>query len=82
MPYCASQLSFAPVFVFFYEHSMPKKTQQISSGGTGRIPEVTHEEVEARRKRGDDFVLLDVREKDEVQADYISGGAVTIPRAF
>ena len=39
------------------------------------------EEVEARRKRGDDFILLDVREKDEVRAGYIDG-AVTIPRGF
>jgi len=45
------------------------------------IPEVSVEEVEARRTRGDDLVLLDVREKDEGRAGYIEG-AVTIPRGF
>jgi sulfur-carrier protein adenylyltransferase/sulfurtransferase len=45
------------------------------------IPEVSVEDVAARRTRGDDFILLDVREKDEVRAGYIEG-AVTIPRGF
>jgi rhodanese-related sulfurtransferase len=43
------------------------------------IPEVRVEEVAARRTRGDEFIVLDVREKDEVRAGYIEG-AVTIPR--
>ncbi len=45
------------------------------------IPEVSVEEVAARRTRGDEVILLDVREKDEVRAGYIEG-AVTIPRGF
>jgi sulfur-carrier protein adenylyltransferase/sulfurtransferase len=45
------------------------------------IPEVSVEEVAARRSRGDELILLDVREKDEVRAGYIEG-AVTIPRGF
>jgi sulfur-carrier protein adenylyltransferase/sulfurtransferase len=45
------------------------------------IPEVSVEEVAARRTRGDELILLDVREKDEVRAGYIEG-AVTIPRGF
>ena len=39
------------------------------------------EEVVARCKQGEDFVLLDVRENDEVRAGYIDG-AVAIPRGF
>ena len=60
---------------------MPKTQQDFLEEARREIPEVTAEEVEARRKRGDDFVLLDVREKDEVRAGYIDG-AVTIPRGF
>jgi rhodanese-related sulfurtransferase len=39
------------------------------------IPEVSVEAVAARRTRGDEVVLLDVREKDEVRTGYI--GVVT-----
>src|SRR5262249_21873811 len=45
------------------------------------IPEVRVEEVAARRTRGDEFIVLDVREKDEVRAGSIEG-AITIPRGF
>lgn len=45
------------------------------------IPEVSVEAVAARRTRGDEVVLLDVREKDEVRTGYIEG-AVTIPRGL
>ena len=34
------------------------------------IPEVSVEAVAARRTRGDEVVLLDVREKDEVRTGY------------
>src|SRR5439155_20755134 len=60
---------------------MPKTQQDFLEEARREIPEVSVEEVEARRKRGDDFILLDVREKDEVRAGYIDG-AVTIPRGF
>ena len=39
------------------------------------------EEVQERGQPGDDFVLLDVRENDEVRTGYIDG-AVAIPRGF
>ena len=39
------------------------------------------EEVAERRKRGEDFILLDVREKDEVRSGYIDG-ATSVPRGF
>ena len=60
---------------------MPKTQQDFLEEARREIPEVSVEEVESRRKRGDDFILLDVREKDEVRAGYIDG-AVTIPRGF
>jgi molybdopterin/thiamine biosynthesis adenylyltransferase/rhodanese-related sulfurtransferase len=60
---------------------MPKTQQDFLEEARREIPEVSVEEVETRRKRGDDFVLLDVREKDEVRAGYIDG-AVSIPRGF
>src|SRR3989475_5850082 len=60
---------------------MPKTQQDFLAEARREIPEVSVEEVEARRERGDDLILLDVREKDEVRAGYIEG-AVTIPRGF
>src|SRR5712692_11350468 len=60
---------------------MPKTQQDFLEEARREIPEVSVEEVEARRKRGDDVILLDVREKDEVRAGYIEG-TVTIPRGF
>jgi len=60
---------------------MPKTQQDFLEEARRNIPEVSVEEVEGRRERGDDFILLDVREKDEVRAGYIDG-AVTIPRGF
>src|ERR1044071_8664729 len=75
-----AQLSFVGVCVLqmvsVKEHSMPKTQQDFLAEARRDIPEVSVEEVEARRKRGDDFVLLDVREKDEVRTGYIDG-AVT-----
>jgi sulfur-carrier protein adenylyltransferase/sulfurtransferase len=60
---------------------MPKTQQDFLAAARQEIPEVSVEEVEARRKQGEDFVLLDVREKDEVRSGYIDG-AVNIPRGF
>ncbi len=45
------------------------------------VPEVSVEEVDERRERGENFVLLDVREKDEVRTGYIEG-AISVPRGF
>ena len=60
---------------------MPKTQQDFLEEARREIPEVSVEEIAARRKSGDAFVLLDVREKDEVRAGYIDG-AVSIPRGF
>lgn len=60
---------------------MAKTQQDFLAEARREIPEVTVEEVAERRKRGEDFVLLDVREKDEVRSGYIDG-AVAVPRGF
>src|SRR5438105_14756849 len=63
------------------EHSMPHTPHDFLDEARRAIPEVSVEEVAARRTRDDDCLLLDVREKDEVRAGYIEG-AITIPRGF
>jgi molybdopterin/thiamine biosynthesis adenylyltransferase/rhodanese-related sulfurtransferase len=60
---------------------MPKTQQDFLEEARREIPEVSPDEVEARRKHGENFILLDVREKDEVRAGYIDG-ALSIPRGF
>ncbi len=60
---------------------MAKSLQDFLDDARQTVPEVTVEEVEERRQRGDAFVLLDVREKDEVRAGYING-AMSVPRGF
>ncbi len=60
---------------------MPHTPHDFLAEARRAIPEVSVEAVAARRTRGDEVVLLDVREKDEVRAGYIEG-AVTIPRGF
>jgi molybdopterin/thiamine biosynthesis adenylyltransferase len=60
---------------------MAKTQQDFLAEARQEIPEVSAEEVAERRKRGEDFILLDVREKDEVRSGYIDG-AVSVPRGF
>jgi molybdopterin/thiamine biosynthesis adenylyltransferase/rhodanese-related sulfurtransferase len=60
---------------------MPHTPHDFLDEARRAIPEVSVEAVAAGRTRGDEVVLLDVREKDEVRAGYIEG-AVTIPRGF
>jgi molybdopterin/thiamine biosynthesis adenylyltransferase/rhodanese-related sulfurtransferase len=60
---------------------MPKTSQDFLEEARRDVPEVNVEEVAMRRTRGDEMILLDVREKDEVRAGYIEG-AVAIPRGF
>ena len=60
---------------------MPHTPHDFLAEARRAIPEVSVEAVAARRTRGDEVVLLDVREKEEVRAGSIEG-AVTIPRGF
>ena len=60
---------------------MAKRLEDFLQEARQDIPEVAVEEVEERRQRGDAFILLDVREKDEIRTGYIDG-ALSIPRGF
>ncbi|MGQ4809978.1 Thiosulfate sulfurtransferase GlpE [Candidatus Entotheonellaceae bacterium PAL068K] len=60
---------------------MAKTQQDFLAEARQDIPELSVEEVEERRQLGDDFVLLDVREKDEVRTGYIDG-SIAVPRGF
>ena len=63
------------------EQRMSYTSHDLLDAARRAIPEVSVEAVAARRTRGDEVVLLDVREKDEVRTGYIEG-AVTIPRGL
>ena len=60
---------------------MPHTSHDFLDEARRAIPEVSVEAVAARRTHGDEVVLLDVREKDEVRAGYIEG-AIAIPRGL
>jgi molybdopterin/thiamine biosynthesis adenylyltransferase/rhodanese-related sulfurtransferase len=60
---------------------MPHTPHDFLDEARRAIPEVSVEEVAARRTRGDAMVLLDVREQEEVRAGTIEG-AITIPRGL
>ncbi len=60
---------------------MPHTPHDFLDEARRAIPEVSVEEVAARRTRGDEVVLLDVREQEEVRAGSIEG-AITIPRGL
>jgi molybdopterin/thiamine biosynthesis adenylyltransferase/rhodanese-related sulfurtransferase len=60
---------------------MAKSQQDFLEEARQLVPEVTVEEVAERRQRGEDVILLDVREKDEVRTGYING-AISVPRGF
>jgi molybdopterin/thiamine biosynthesis adenylyltransferase len=60
---------------------MAKSQQDFLEEARQQVPEVTVAEVAERRQRGEDVILLDVREKDEVRTGYING-AISVPRGF
>jgi sulfur-carrier protein adenylyltransferase/sulfurtransferase len=60
---------------------MAKSQQDFLQEARQLVPEVTAEEVDKRLQQGDDVVLLDVREKDEVRSGYIDG-SLSVPRGF
>lgn len=60
---------------------MAKSPQDFLAAARQEVPELSVEEVAERRQRGEDFVLLDVRENDEVRTGYIDD-AVKVPRGF
>jgi molybdopterin/thiamine biosynthesis adenylyltransferase/rhodanese-related sulfurtransferase len=60
---------------------MPHTPHDFLDEARRAIPEVSVEAVAARRTHGDEVVLLDVREHEEVRTGFIEG-AITIPRGF
>ena len=60
---------------------MPHTSHDFLDAARRAIPEISVEAVAARRTHGDEVVLLDVRENEEVRAGSIEG-AITIPRGF
>jgi rhodanese-related sulfurtransferase len=60
---------------------MPHTPHDFLDAARRAIPEVSVEDVAARRTRGDDVIVLDVREKEEVRAGSIEG-AIIIPRGL
>jgi len=54
-------------------HAHPPRFLQIVNDARSRIRETTADEVKARLDRGDKFVLVDVREDREFDADHIPG---------
>jgi len=60
---------------------MAKSQQDFLEEARQLVPEVTVEEVDQRLKQGDEVVLLDVREKDEIRSGYIDG-SLSVPRGF
>jgi molybdopterin/thiamine biosynthesis adenylyltransferase/rhodanese-related sulfurtransferase len=60
---------------------MAKTYKQLMEEARRAIPEVTVEEVKTRMERGENWVLLDVREREEYREGHLDG-AVALPRGF
>jgi molybdopterin/thiamine biosynthesis adenylyltransferase/rhodanese-related sulfurtransferase len=60
---------------------MAPTIKELMSQIRARVKEATPAEVKARTERGERFVLIDVREKDEVDQGHLPG-ATHIPRGF
>ena len=54
---------------------MPHTPRDFLDEARRTISEVSVEDVAARRAQGNEVVLLDVREKEEVRAGYIEGAS-------
>ncbi len=54
-------------------HQHSPRFLEIVTDAKRRIQEVTLEEVEAKRQKGEHFVLVDVREESEFAKDHIPG---------
>lgn len=60
---------------------MAKTYKQLMEEARQVVPEVTIEEVKQRLERGERWVLLDVREREEYREGHLEG-AVSLPRGF
>jgi len=60
---------------------MAKTYKQLMEEARQAIPEVTIDEVKNRLERGEKWVLLDVREREEYREGHLDG-ALSLPRGF
>jgi rhodanese-related sulfurtransferase len=63
------------------EEIMAKTYTQLMDEARQTIPEMTVEEVKSRVERGEHWILLDVREREEYRAGHLEG-ALSLPRGF
>ena len=60
---------------------MAKSYKEIMDEARKLVPELSVQQVKEKAELGEDFVLLDVREKDEFREGHLDG-AVSLPRGF
>ena len=60
---------------------MAKTYKQLMEEARQVIPEIPVEEVKTRLERGEQWTLLDVRERDEYREGHLEG-ALSLPRGF
>jgi sulfur-carrier protein adenylyltransferase/sulfurtransferase len=60
---------------------MAKTYKQLMEEARKAIPEVSIDEVESRVERGENWTLLDVREREEYREGHLEG-AISLPRGF
>jgi adenylyltransferase/sulfurtransferase len=60
---------------------MAKTYKQLMEEARQAIPEVTVDEVKNRIERGENWTLLDVREREEYREGHLAG-AISLPRGF
>ncbi|HXG20016.1 MAG TPA: molybdopterin-synthase adenylyltransferase MoeB [Methylomirabilota bacterium] len=60
---------------------MAKTYKQLMEEARQAIPEVTIDEVKNRLERGENWTLLDVREREEYREGHLDG-AISLPRGF
>jgi rhodanese-related sulfurtransferase len=63
------------------EGRMPKRYQDLVAEAKREVGEISDEEVCQKVLRGDDFVILDVRDPDEFRAGHLQG-ALSISRGM
>ena len=60
---------------------MAKTYKQLMEEARQEIPEVSIDEVKNRMERGENWTLLDVREREEYREGHLDG-AISLPRGF
>ena len=60
---------------------MAKTLNDLMEEARRQVPEWTIEQIKGHLGNGEDYLLLDVREKDEFRQGHL-GGAISLPRAF